>query len=1259
MENRMKAPTKAESRIIKFLIFIGIISVLNFLFFFFQPEPKGNAFLFILLAVTILYSAVKKLYMWYNYSNISLPVSPESTTEFKVDILTTYFPGEPYQMTITTLEAIKKITYPHTTYLCDEANDQFLKNFCEENGIQHITRDNRIDAKAGNINNTLKKYATGDICVILDPDHIPDPNFLDPILPYFNDPNIGFVQIVQSYYNFKETLVSRGAAEQTYQFYGPMMMTLNSYGAVNAIGANCVFRRTALNSIEGHAPGLCEDMHTAMLLYSKGWKAVYLPEVLARGLAPSNLTNFFKQQLKWSRGTFDLLVKVYPKIFKKLTGRQKIHYGFLPLHYLAGVICLINFLIPVLSLIFSITPWKGNLIDFGLVLLPVAGSSLLIRTYIQKWVIEKKERGFHLIGGLLQINTWWIYILALIYTIIDKKVPYLPTPKEDEWNTNLKIIMPNLVVAIVSIAAIIYGLAQDLTPFSLIMAGFAFFNACIMFFGIYLTIRVTNHNRILKNMMGNRGFFVRDKIKKIYFKISNSIFGITRYLALPLLLALLIISMSFQNLNDLSKWEFVQASYSEKISNRYFGIFHPFQENGLSDIGEINLIENQQNVNFDIISFYLAWNKQSIKNFPHELMVSTYEKDAFPMITWEPWTAELAETNSPNDLKAGENAFKYISEGYFDKYILDFVRILKSYDKPVFLRFGHEFDNPQYPWSQVGDNSPAEFIAAWKHLHSVIKSEGANKIILVWNPWKAETMADYYPGDDYVDWIGITLLNYEYLNSDGKYHPFENLYQPFSEGLRGFTRKPVMLAEFGSLNLDNRQEDWIKNAMNSIKINHKEISAIVMFNSAFDKNIPVNGSYTKSYLDWTTNSMGSISDNFKQKQKEPAVSLKKSDFKTSVERPVTKHNINGVNYKKGENWRDNYYALTKNALIKDFRLMKEIGINTIRFSGGNIYDHNLLKYSEQFDLKVIYEFGIDNSMDFINDLEKLKLIRENIIAEVKNLKDNQNIIGYSYKYDLENHFIKPLLFDQQAAYLNWLSSLTTEIKSIDPKKSLIVELQLNAETINTINYIHKNLPIDSFGLLVDNPREIDQVLAFSKTKEISVFISNIKHKIFVDDIARFKDLDMILENWQDESKSNRLTFDGLVDFNGNKRQILGKIKTIWTNNSAKIGDQKAMILKTSEPIFPGKISKYHAVLFMNNTWVQNSNSNKNFHFEWNLIKKDFYGNPLAIKLLGTGPKLNLKIPKDYQDYDLLLIAKNKTSGYVISSKTILNTPTQH
>lgn len=1194
--------------------------------------------------------------MWYNYSNISIPESSGKIPDLKVDILTTYFPGEPYQMTITTLEAINQITYPHTTYLCDEANDPFLRNFCEENGIIHVTRDNRINAKAGNINNALKKYATGDICVVLDPDHIPESNFLDPILPHFEDPEIGFVQIVQSYYNIKETLVARGAAEQTFQFYGPMMMTLNSYGAVNAIGANCVFRRTALDSIGGHAPGLCEDMHTAMLLYAKNWKAVYLPEVLAKGLAPSNLTNFFKQQLKWSRGTFDLLVKVYPKIFSKLTGRQKIHFGILPLHYLGGVISLINFLIPALSLFFATTPWKGNIIDFALVLIPVAASSVLIRTFIQKWVIEKKERGFHIIGGLLHINTWWIYIVGLFYTLINKNVPYLPTPKENEWNTNYKIIIPNAIVGIISLVAIIYGLQKDLTPFSIVMAGFAFFNALIMAFGIYLANKVTNQNRILRDRFAfsKKSFW---SFKRVFYKGANSTFIATRAIAFLLLLALLMFSMYYKNMNDLGRWENVSATNHKPISGKYLGIFHPYQETGLSDIQEINFVENQQDVNFNIVSLYLAWNRQSIESFPYDLMADIFEKNAIPMITWEPWTAELATPESDPELREGKKSFKHIANGSYDEYIKNFIQILKSYDQPIFLRYAHEFDNPQYPWSAIGGNTPEEFIAAWKHVHKLIEAEGAHKIVMVWNPWKAHNMAGYYPGDDYVDWIGITLLNYDALNSDGQYHSFKDLYKPFSDELFWFTRKPVMLAEFGSLKIENRQEEWLLDAMNSINSEFNEIAAIVMFNSAYDKNIPANDWYNQRYLDWTTALMNEIRTGLNPSPPVNEIPLKKLNFEIPAPRPISRYDIKGVHYKKGRDWKNNYYVLTREELEKDLEAIKESGLNTIQFKGSDIFDYNIRTISEDVGLQLIYEFNIDPNLDYLSKDKKTERLAREIINKTERFKDDKNLIAYSFKFNLEQHYIKPLLFAQRSAYLNWLNSLFTEIKKNDTTKSIIVEIPLNSETLDLIQQMHSSLPVDSYGLIVEeNTMEhLKEVMRYSAKEGLDVFISDIKPQVILQKGTSFKNDNFILSNWQNERYSNWLNFDGLVDFNGNKKQELSEITTLLTDKSPGERPAEVRILKPAVPLIPNSSVEYRAAIRAGEQWLTAAKHIKDYSFDWSLVKNDLFGNPLALKTLGSGSSIKVIIPDDYENFELMVTATRKGQKYSSSNKSLLHT----
>jgi len=1192
--------------------------------------------------------------MWYNYSNILIPEKPTGKVDFKVDILTTYFPGEPYQMTITTLEAINNITYPHTTYLCDEANDPFLKEFCEENGIIHVTRNNRINAKAGNINNALSKFATGDICVVLDPDHIPEPNFLDAILPHFLDPEIGFVQIVQSYYNIKETLVARGAAEQTFQFYGPMMMTLNAYGAVNAIGANCVFRRKALDSIGGHAPGLCEDMHTAMLLYAKGWKAVYVPEILARGLAPSNLTSFFKQQIKWSRGTFDLLVKVYPKIFSKLTGRQKIHYGILPMHYLAGVTCLINFLIPIFSLLFSITPWKGSIIDFALVLLPVAASSVLIRTFIQKWVIEKKERGFHIVGGLLHINSWWVYLLGLFYTLINKNVPYLPTPKENEWNTNYKIVIPNMVVAGLSIFAVIFGLQRDLTPYSLIMAGFALFNAIIMVFGVYLAHRVTNQNQILRSRLQRKNVQLLWGIKEKFRDLGNNLFYATRKISLPILLVLIIASMGFKNENELSKWEKVVAPVSYKYAPNYLGIFHPYKETGLSDLPEIEYIENTEDLDFNIISYYIGWNPESLENFPHKLMRGIYERKAIPMITWEPWASALPQSENNEELKAEKKILKNIAEGIYDGYIREFFKILKSYDQPVFLRFAHEFDNPQYPWSQEGNNTPEEFINAWRHVYDIAQDEDATKIVFVWNPWSIEGMSQYYPGDHYVDWIGITLLNYDSFNREGNPFPFKELYEPIQAELNNFTRKPVMLAEFGSLDINDNQEEWTREAMQSIKTDFPEISAIVMFNSAFDKNIPENNWYQGQFLDWTSKHLKYVGEEFPIEQNhEPSFAPSKRIYQPT---PLEETNFKGINYKKAKRWQNTYYHLSKDVLVEDLTLMRDAGFNTIKVNPSTIYDYNLRKYSKKYGLNVIYQFEAKNVTNFITDIKSLAKSREEIVYKVNEFREDPNIIGYSFVYNLENHFHKPALFDQQAGYMKWLDNVVNEIKSTDASKPVILEMDFKAGMEDQIQYIHDHLSIDSFGLRVKDTTGLESLFQYGKELGISFFVSNLNTNVFLENPEKFIDHNLVLSNFQDEHYSNWVTFDGIVDVYGHPRVLYSEVKKALTGKPAKIEEVNPKILRPAQALFPNIPARYHAYIFQHGEWETGTKASELYIFKWALIKTDEYGNSLALKELGEGFYIDVNIPEEYKNYRLMLTVVKKDTGISESVFSTLFTP---
>src|SRR5690606_33372864 len=117
-QNIIGYPTKKERWVLRTMIIIALLGIFNFFYWFLRPELIETPFLFILLTLVLLFDTLRIIYIWYHYWDIGLPKKPISQKQFKVDVLTTYFPGEPYEMTTETLLAIKKMRYPHTTFLC-------------------------------------------------------------------------------------------------------------------------------------------------------------------------------------------------------------------------------------------------------------------------------------------------------------------------------------------------------------------------------------------------------------------------------------------------------------------------------------------------------------------------------------------------------------------------------------------------------------------------------------------------------------------------------------------------------------------------------------------------------------------------------------------------------------------------------------------------------------------------------------------------------------------------------------------------------------------------------------------------------------------------------------------------------------------------------------------------------------------------------------------------------------------------------------
>lgn len=434
----------------------GAVAVLRLLDWWFRPAHVTHAVLFALLSLAFWYGISRIVIGWVNYLAIARPAHRPAPPGLGVAIFTTSSPGEPLAMFEKTLAACARLRYPHTTYLLDDTRDPRFREVAERHDTVWIEMVGVPGAKAGKINRALE-LTSETFILVLDPDHLVFPQFFDRVLGHFDDPRVGFVQVAQAYYNQARSFTAAGAAEQTYGFYGPGQMGLHGHGAAVAIGANCTFRRSALASIGGHGIGLAEDLITAIRLHAAGWRSVYVPEVLSRGLVPEDLGSFFRQQLKWSRGVYEVVFSELPRHWHGLRWRQKLAYLTVGTYYLNGVTTAVYIVFPYLYIwtgVQAASMWFG---EFLTATAPVAAVGVALYLLSQRWLCDRStERGLHLRGLMLKIACWPVYVRGTALAIGRVDVPYVPTAKEAVARRFLDLAWPQLLLIGVYVSSVIH-----------------------------------------------------------------------------------------------------------------------------------------------------------------------------------------------------------------------------------------------------------------------------------------------------------------------------------------------------------------------------------------------------------------------------------------------------------------------------------------------------------------------------------------------------------------------------------------------------------------------------------------------------------------------------------------------------------------------------------------------------------------------------------------------------------------------------------
>ncbi len=250
------------------------------------------------------------------------------------------------------------------------------------------------------------------------------------------------------------------------------------------------------------------------------------------------------------------------------------------------------------------------------------------------------------------------------------------------------------------------------------------------------------------------------------------------------------------------------------------------------------------------IQLYTAWGDKTEEHFPVKYAKAIYNLGSTPFITWEPWLNDFdrEEHNLPHKDDPNKNGLKDVVNGDYDYYINRWAADVKNFGKIVFIRLGHEMNDPyRYPWGPQ-NNNPQEFINFWRYVVNKFKEQGVKNVVWVWSPHPAYLMYnEYYPGDEYVDWVGVGALNYGTVALWSKWWSFGEIFGDYYDRLAAFN-KPIIVTEFGSLAVGGERDQWYYNALSNLPKKYPALKAVMFYNNDND-----NTTLSKSLV-WSLNS---------------------------------------------------------------------------------------------------------------------------------------------------------------------------------------------------------------------------------------------------------------------------------------------------------------------------------------------------------------------------------------------------------------------
>ena len=310
--------------------------------------------------------------------------------------------------------------------------------------ISHVRRGTRAGYKAGALKHAMKS-TTSDFVAIFDADFIPPEWYLKRAIPHFTNSKIGLVQCRWGHVNENYSALTQAQAlNLDFHFLVEQKAKSNSHLFMNFNGTAGIWRKECIEDAGGwHTATLVEDLDLSYRAQMKGWKCLFLPDIVVDAELPVQMNGAKRQQFRWAKGSIQCAIKLLGDILlkRKIAFDAKLQAFIQLTRHIVFPLMLIQFItLPILLAseinLYIVSFLPAVTLATYLAMGPGAYLLVIHKMYKNNWKAHAKALPYLLVYSIgMSVNN----TVAVFDGALGKKNEFLRTPKygiiknNDDW----------------------------------------------------------------------------------------------------------------------------------------------------------------------------------------------------------------------------------------------------------------------------------------------------------------------------------------------------------------------------------------------------------------------------------------------------------------------------------------------------------------------------------------------------------------------------------------------------------------------------------------------------------------------------------------------------------------------------------------------------------------------------------------------------------------------------------------------------------